>query len=360
MYRLALIMVLNLCLCSSLLAEENKSIIFKEKKNIALSLPSLMFAVLQSPDYLELPLVLTKDDVPIVFNDIFLNPLTNVSKVFPSRSRHDGNYYAIDFTLAEIEQLAYREEHSNEKYTEHLASYDDALKVIERLKHISASRLKLIPVIKYPWFHLNENKDISSIIIDKTISHASSSDEALFLKSYDPDELQRIKKSYLTGLPVEVKLIQGVDVKGGRETMRLQRNSWVSYNYDWLFTRTGLMYLSGYAEDLSFADEKILGEVEFMRLISMSHELNMRVFVGMESSKGEIDEELVEKILYSLNADGIALSNPDRVKQLFTIKRDIPPNINNEEANNENQYGESTIFSDPEALSRRLQRVQQN
>lgn len=352
--------MLNLCLCSSLLAAENKSIIYKEEKNLALSLPSLMFAVLQSPDYLELPLVLTKDDIPIVLNDIFLNPLTNVSEVFPTRNRQDGNYYAIDFTLAELGQLAYRQEHSKGQYTEHLTSYDDALKVIKRLNHIADGQLKLIPVIKFPWFHLNENKDISSIIIEKTISHANSSDDTLFLKSYDPDELQRIKKSFVTGLPVEVKLIQGVDIKGGRETMRPQRNSWISYNYDWLFTRTGLMYLSGYADVLSFAEENILGEAEFMNLINMSHELKLRVFIGIQSTNKITNETLIENTLFSLNADGIALSNPGKIKQILTLKSDTQPNINNQETIDEIKYGESTIFSDPEALSRRLQRVQQN
>ena len=56
-------------------------------------------------DYLEQDLVLTKDNIPIVSHDIYLDEVTNVAIVFPGRNRSDSRYYAIDFTFEEIKKL---------------------------------------------------------------------------------------------------------------------------------------------------------------------------------------------------------------------------------------------------------------
>src|SRR4051812_7315360 len=56
-------------------------------------------------DFLEQDIVLTKDNVPIVLHDIWLDTVTDVAARFPERKRTDGRYYAIDFTLAEVKQL---------------------------------------------------------------------------------------------------------------------------------------------------------------------------------------------------------------------------------------------------------------
>src|SRR5262245_24187713 len=56
-------------------------------------------------DYLEQDVVLSKDDVPVVLHDVYLDTVTDVAKRFPDRKRADGRFYALDFTLAELKQL---------------------------------------------------------------------------------------------------------------------------------------------------------------------------------------------------------------------------------------------------------------
>ena len=56
--------------------------------------------------YIEQDVVMTKDDVLIVLHDITLDRTTDVSEKFPDRSRGDGRFYAIDFTLKEIRSLS--------------------------------------------------------------------------------------------------------------------------------------------------------------------------------------------------------------------------------------------------------------
>ena len=56
-------------------------------------------------DYIEQDVVLTKDGVPVVLHDHYLDTVTDVAKQYPDRKRSDGRYYAIDFTLQEIKSL---------------------------------------------------------------------------------------------------------------------------------------------------------------------------------------------------------------------------------------------------------------
>ena len=56
-------------------------------------------------DFIEQDLVLSKDDVPIVIHDIYLDDITDVSKKFPARKRKDNRFYVIDFTFNELQTL---------------------------------------------------------------------------------------------------------------------------------------------------------------------------------------------------------------------------------------------------------------
>lgn len=70
-------------------------------------------------DFLEQDIVLTKDNVPIVSHDIYLDEVTNVADVFPDRKRaSDSRYYVIDFTFAEIKTLKVSERFHHENRSE--------------------------------------------------------------------------------------------------------------------------------------------------------------------------------------------------------------------------------------------------
>ena len=56
-------------------------------------------------DFIEQDLVLSKDNVPIVIHDIYLNNVTNVATIFPDKKREDNRFYVIDFTFEELKQL---------------------------------------------------------------------------------------------------------------------------------------------------------------------------------------------------------------------------------------------------------------
>ena len=69
------------------------------------TLEAKAMAYVMNPDYIEQDLVLSKDNVPIVIHDIYLDDVTNVAETFPNRKRDDGRFYVIDFTFEEIQTL---------------------------------------------------------------------------------------------------------------------------------------------------------------------------------------------------------------------------------------------------------------
>ncbi|MBM9605036.1 glycerophosphodiester phosphodiesterase family protein [Desulfopila inferna] len=354
--RVLLIAALLFFLHSPLWASQEKQIIYHGNRGSSYSLPSLVIAALQRPDFIELPLLLTRDNIPVVFDDLFLDPQTNVADIFPGRSRQDGNFYLIDFTLSEIQQLSLRRHEGDRGATTHLTSFDDALGLLSHLGSSFGVAPRILPVIKYPWFHANEARDISSIVLDAVIAN-SNSDTVIFLKCFDPDELQRINQDLLPGLPLEVKLIQGIEAAGGRETMRREKERWSGYSYEWLFTRLGLRVAVEYAYALMLDDVDVVEEENLKRLIVDSQGLRMKIFITVPQDSVISPESFYEKILFELNADGLALEHPAGLRSFLKQKassvekpRDTPSPQEKNDA--------SGILSDPDALLERLKRVQ--
>ena len=69
------------------------------------TLPAKAAAHAMGADFIEQDVVLSRDGVPLVLHDIYLDSTTDVAQRYPQRARKDGRYYALDFDLAEIQQL---------------------------------------------------------------------------------------------------------------------------------------------------------------------------------------------------------------------------------------------------------------
>jgi glycerophosphoryl diester phosphodiesterase len=60
-------------------------------------------------NFIEQALVLSKDDIPTVIHDIYLDDVTDVATKFLDRKRNDNRYYVIDFTFDELKTLSVTE-----------------------------------------------------------------------------------------------------------------------------------------------------------------------------------------------------------------------------------------------------------
>ena len=159
-------------------------------------------------DFIEQDIVLTKDDVPVVMHDIYLDTISDVAERFPDRHRENGRFYTLDFTLAEIKQL-----HATERFSEktgkqvypkrfpkgsssfQIPTLEEELQLIAGLNESTGRVAGIYPEIKQPKWHRSEGHDISAIVLPvlKRHGYATKSDPC-FLQCFELEEVKRIRK----------------------------------------------------------------------------------------------------------------------------------------------------------------------
>lgn len=109
---------------------------------------AVVAAFMMAPDYIEMDVILTRDNVPIVTHDLYLDYVTNVAELYPGRNRSDSHFYVIDFTLAEIKRLKVTERLNGQATAQYpdrfpiwtsyfsISTFEERLQLIQGLTHI--------------------------------------------------------------------------------------------------------------------------------------------------------------------------------------------------------------------------------
>lgn len=182
------------------------------------TLASKAMAHAMGADFLEQDVVLTKDDQAIVLHDIHLEAVTDVEQQFPDRTRDDGHWYAIDFTLDEIKLLRIHERtrHNSEqavfvrrfpvgKPTFQIRTLAEEIELVQGLNKTTGRSTGIYPEIKKPAWHRSQKKDISQIVLN-VLRHYEydSAQSKVFVQCFDANELKRLRYELRTRL----KLVQ--------------------------------------------------------------------------------------------------------------------------------------------------------
>lgn len=280
------------------------------------TLESKAMAYAMKPDFIEQDLVLSKDNVPIVIHDIYLEDVTNVSDVFPDRNREDNRFYVIDFTFEELQQLNVTERFDTKtkkaiypnrfplnKSTFKLHSLQQEIELIQGLNKSTENTIGIYPEIKNPSFHLKNGKDISVIVLKilNDYGYTSKTDKCI-LQCFDAKELERIRKV----LHSELFLVQLIEFP--EETEQLKHFA---------------TYANGigpwYNQILDKKDAN--GKWQFTNLVNQAHQLGLKVhpytfradqFEGFDSFNQEL-----ETLLYKANIDGVFTDFPDKVAKFL-------------------------------------------
>ena len=212
------------------------------------TLQAAAYAHALGADYIEQDVVLSKDSVPVVLHDIYLNSVTNVKDKYSDRKREDGNWYVSDFTLSELKELSVNERlHSNgmeavypdrfpiTKGNFQISTLSEHIELIQGLNLSTRRNVGIYPEIKRPKWYRKEGMDISKITIDVLNQYGYSNNEAkIFLQCFDSKELKRIKSELNSSLPL-IQLIGS--------------NSWGESedDYSYMITENGIKEVSKYA-----------------------------------------------------------------------------------------------------------------
>lgn len=188
------------------------------------TLEAKVAAMTVGSDFIEQDVVLTKDNVPIVLHDIYLDEVSDVATKFTSRFRmHKGEkrYYAIDFTLEEIKSLQVTERFDHktkdtqifenrfplwqstfkvptlEEEIQLIKGYEEAYNRIHTLADESFKPIffGIYVEIKRPDFHHAENKsEFSQLVLDIVGKYFTNDKESkVIIQCFDPAELGHIR-----------------------------------------------------------------------------------------------------------------------------------------------------------------------
>jgi len=272
--------------------------------------------------YLEQDVVLSKDGVPIVLHDIHIDTVTDVARRFPGRARPDGRYYALDFTLAELKQLAVSERFDPRTGTAvfprrfpvgkgafQIPTLEEELQLIQGLNASTGRTAGVYPEIKAPAWHRQQGRDISRVVLDVLSRYGyRSKGDFVYLQCFDFAEVKRIRNE----LGYQGRLVQLID----------QNTPGDPTDYDRLRTRAGLEEVARVADGIgphilhvvtgtSATDRKVSD------LVAMAHAFKLEVHPytfradQLPPYASSLDE-LFRIFMVEVGVDGMFTDHPDR------------------------------------------------
>lgn len=286
-------------------------------------------AYAQGADYIEQDLVMTKDDKVIVLHDHHLDTVTNVSEVFPGRARDDGRYYVIDFTLAEIRQLAVSERFAEQasgkvavfderfplqKSSFRINTFEEEIELIQGLNQSTGRNVGIYPEIKSPAFHRSEDKDLSAAVLGILFEYGyRTKQDAVFLQCFDPMELQRIHAELMPRAGVDLSLVQliGADPQ-----------------FEPLLTAEGLAQVATIADGIGpsmfliVEEDSLSSDLRVTDLVERAHALGMVVHPytfrrdQLPGFAGDFDE-LMKLFVVDIGVDGVFTDFPDLSREFL-------------------------------------------
>ena len=176
-------------------------------------------------DYIEQDVVLSKDGIPVVLHDLILDDVTNAAFVFPDRNRADGHWYSFDFTLDELKTLRVTERRSpsrpwKDKGTRfplesggfRISTLAEHLQLIQGLNKSRPHQAGVYVEFKGAAEHRAEGLDLSQAILDVLTQYGyDSSDDRIYLQSFDEGEVRRLRKELKTSLLIIQLLVKPAD-----------------------------------------------------------------------------------------------------------------------------------------------------
>ncbi len=270
-------------------------------------------------DYIEQDLVLSKDDVPVVIHDIYLEDVTDVAQKFPKRKREDGRFYVIDFTFEELQKLnvterfnpktgkqVYPKRFPKGKGSFKLHSLQDEIELIQGMNVATGKNIVIYPEIKNPAFHHKKGKDIANITLKilADYGYKTKQDKCRF-QCFDAKELERVRKE----LKSELFLVQLIEFP--EETKQLA-------------------HFASYADGLGpwykqILDKKVGEKWQFTALVEDAHKLRLQVhpytFRADQLDAFSSFEEMMQVLFFEANIDGAFTDFPDKMVQFLQNKR---------------------------------------
>ena len=171
-------------------------------------------------DVIEPDVVLTRDGVLVCSHDLTIHNPGVMAAAFPDRRRPDGNWYFIDFDLAELKALnAPLGRNAETAQGMQIATLDEMILLVQRLNKATGRSVEIIPEPKSPKFHRDAGNPLEPVVVETLARHGyTSRTDGAIIQCFDLDALKRIRHQlhcdlrlvYLVSKPVEDVVLEGV------------------------------------------------------------------------------------------------------------------------------------------------------
>ncbi|QMU99597.1 glycerophosphodiester phosphodiesterase [Borrelia sp. A-FGy1] len=281
------------------------------------TLEAKAYAYALGANYLEQDIVLTKDNIPIIMHDPEIDTTTNVAEIFPERAREDGRYYSVDFTLRELKSLKISERFDPKTrkaiypnrfplsdYHFKIPTLEEEIKFIQGLNKSTGKNVGIYPEIKKPFWHKQQGKDISKIVIEILNKYGyKSKEDNIYLQIFDFDELKRIREE--------------IGYKG-KLVMLIGENDWdeAPTDYEYIKSEEGMAEVAKYSDGIGPWIPQIIIDGKVSGLISLAHKHKMEIHpytmrIDALPSYVKNANELLNLLFNEAKVDGIFTDFPD-------------------------------------------------
>jgi glycerophosphoryl diester phosphodiesterase len=265
------------------------------------TLVTYAMAYTMGADYIEPDLVLTKDNRFICLHDIHLDDTTDVETKFPDRARPDGHWYAADFALAEIKQLAAHERLDNRFRKDsrgfQVPTFEEMIELVQGLNAATGRNVGIYPELKQPAWHASQDLPMEHAALDLLAKYGySTADSPIFLQCFEAESLIKIRRELGSRLPLILL------VGNGREA-------------DATLSESGLAAVAKYANGIG-PDRTLIERKP--QIVEWAHAANLAVHPytfrtdAYNKSKYDSYEAELRQFLTVYKIDGFFTDQPDR------------------------------------------------
>jgi glycerophosphoryl diester phosphodiesterase len=309
------------------------------------NLAATSLAVAMESDIIKLDLTLNKDNEVVVFSSPYLEDASNVAEVFPERIREDQHYYVLDFTMEELRQLSLQDPDNpipaslNPRFT--ISTLSEQLSLIQSLEKSLGCSVRIAVTLVKPWVHKKEKHDLTGPVLSTLLQYGYTGQaDKILLLSYDVEELQHIAKQLLPAFQMHIKLVQLIDQPDGHEYMVEEWGEYQSYNYDLLFSNSGLRALAGSVAAIALPKDMLVdpqGQLKHTSFVNNAQKLGTMIFtfpvqkdVETRLAFGGSFEEELEFLYFTVGVDGIFTDYCDDVSRFLKNRIETPQNDSDE------------------------------
>jgi glycerophosphoryl diester phosphodiesterase len=287
------------------------------------TLESCAAAHAMGANYIEMDVVLTGDHQLAVLHDLYLESVTNVTDRFPSRQHRDGHFYALDFSLEEIQSLRVHERTSPDGSAVfphrfpagdaifRVPSLRDVIALVQGMNQSSSRNTGIYIEPKSPAWHAARGEDIATYLLNELDAHGyRSKEDRAIVQSFDAGSLKRARQE----LGCKLTLVQ---LTG--------ENEWAESDTDFneLLTAAGLAEVKSYADGIGpwlpqvARINQATGRPESTRLVESAHLQGLFVHAYTlrpeqlpPEAKGF--ESFLEFLIQEVGLDGVFTDYPDK------------------------------------------------